>query len=137
MNNKRVIALSASVMLGVSTAVVPVVSPSSSGLPAAVAQTAQSDPLPQETVENGDVQWDLARYSDGRLVALATSEHVIGSQTEGAPVYEWNGVEYPMELKQTSYKADHPANAQMGGETLYAWYVVTQDGRTSTECSYD
>ncbi|MDO5668471.1 MAG: Rib/alpha-like domain-containing protein [Corynebacterium sp.] len=134
MHSRRIVSVSAAVMLGLSTAVVPVITPNITTLSVAAAQT-QADPLPQPTVRTDGVDWNLARYTDGRIVALATSQFIVGSQTEGTPTYDFEDTTYDMRLVAATDNTGAPILA--GTEQVYYWETVPYEGNHSTEWVYE
>ncbi|MDO5512737.1 Rib/alpha-like domain-containing protein, partial [Corynebacterium sp.] len=110
--------MSAAVMLGISTAVVPIVNPVQV-LPVASAQTYP------ETVVSGRTTFNVEQNPAGQYILVSPSPNIEGDQASDVPpVYLWPSldnpdvnVEYPMQLVKKT----------VGGLDYYAWYVVRQN----------
>lgn len=130
MRSTRFISVSAAVMLGLTAVTVPVMAPASM-MSTASAQS-QSDPVPAPGyISEGGRNVPLERYTDGRLVAVAPSPNIVGSQTSGSPSYQLLGNTYDMSLQLLGTKV--PGST----ENIYYWSTNASEGNASDACNLD
>ncbi|WIM73184.1 hypothetical protein QP028_06260 [Corynebacterium suedekumii] len=116
MYKKRVVSLSAAVMLGLSTAVVPVVSPDVISLPTASAQTAVLDPSDAFASDHGsDVLNHLYGGVDGGTLPVFVADGEGQSYQIGDWIVEGFGVGPLPSFQMSAYTQINPASRNADG----------------------